>query len=64
MAWQAVKNAVVFAAMLYGGLALVLFLLQSQLVYYPNLPGREYLATPDQAGLPYESVTLSTPDGV
>ncbi len=64
MAWETTKNVVVFAAILYGGLALVLFLLQGQLIYYPNLPGREYLATPDQAGLPYESVTLSTPDGV
>lgn len=61
MSWETAKHAVVFAATLYGALLLVLFLLQDRLIYYPNLPIREYEATP---ALPYEAVTLTTSDGV
>jgi len=64
MVWETVKHALVFAATLYGALLLVLFLLQDRLVYYPNLPGREYEATPAQVNLPYEAVTLTGSDGV
>jgi len=51
------------AAMAYGGLALLLFLFQPSLVYYPEI-GREIAATPQQAGLPYEDVRLVTADGI
>ena len=51
------------AAMTYGGLALLLFLFQPSLVYYPEI-GREIAATPQQASLPYEDVRLVTADGV
>ena len=51
------------AAMTYGGLALLLFLFQPSLVYYPEI-GREIAATPQQAGLPYEDVRLVTADGI
>lgn len=64
MYWETAKHAFVFAASLYGVLLLALFLLQDRLVYYPNLPGREYEATPAQAGLPYETVTLTASDGI
>ena len=50
-------------ALAYAGLALVLYLFQSNLVYYPDI-GREIGATPEQAGLPYEDVRLVTADGV
>ncbi len=50
------------AAIAYGGLALLLFLFQPSLVYYPEI-GREIAATPQQAGLPYEDVRLVTADG-
>ena len=58
--WQ----TVMFVAIAYTALTLVLFLLQSHLVYYPNTPSREVTATPDQAGLAYESVNFTTEDGV
>jgi len=50
-------------ALAYGGLVLVLYLFQSNLVYYPDI-GREIGATPEQAGLPYEDVKLVTADGI
>lgn len=48
----------------YGALILALFAFQSHLVYYPNLPSRELVATPDRIGLSYESVAITTADGV
>jgi alpha-beta hydrolase superfamily lysophospholipase len=47
----------------YGGLALLLYILQSHLVFYPGT-GREIIATPNQVGLPYEDIQLKTSDGI
>lgn len=48
----------------YLALGLFLFLFQSRLLYYPNLPSRAVVATPERAGLVYESVEIVTEDGV
>lgn len=50
-------------AVAYVGLALVLYLFQARLVFYPGT-GREIIATPGQAGLPYEDIRLTTADGI
>lgn len=47
----------------YVGLALLLFLFQSQLVFYPQMD-RALSSTPAQIGLPFEEVQLRTADGV
>ena len=47
----------------YGGLALLLFVTQASLVFYPET-GREIVATPAQLGLPYEDLHLTTSDGI
>lgn len=64
MIWETLKNAALLAATLYGTMLLVLFLRQDGLVYYPDLPGREYEATPGDYKLPYENITLTASDGV
>lgn len=64
MFWEIAKHALMFAVALYAALMLVLFLRQDGMVYYPNLGGREYEATPAQTGLPYEAVTLTASDGI
>ncbi|MDI6745784.1 MAG: alpha/beta hydrolase [Rhodocyclaceae bacterium] len=51
------------AAMTYAGFALVLYLLQPSLIYFPEID-RAVTITPQQAGLPYEDVKLITSDGV
>jgi len=48
----------------YGALVLILFFFQSHLLYLPNVPSRAVVVTPDDAGLAYESVTITTEDGV
>jgi len=47
----------------YGGLALLLYIFQSHLVFYPET-GREITATPSQVGLAYEDIHLKTSDGI
>lgn len=61
---ETARQLIIFAAALYGALMLVLFLRQDSMIYYPDLGGREYEATPAQFGMPYEAVTLTTSDGI
>ncbi len=61
---KTIKNALILAATLYGAMLLTLFLRQDSLIYYPDLPNREYEATPKDYTLPYEEVTLTTSDGI
>jgi len=53
-----------FISAAYLAVLLFLFFSQERLLYYPNLPSRALTATPAQAGLAYEPVTLSTSDGL
>jgi fermentation-respiration switch protein FrsA (DUF1100 family) len=55
---------IVVAGLLYALLCAYLFFMQSRLLYYPNLPGRELRADPGDIGLEYESVILHTSDNV
>ena len=49
---------------LYGALCLYLFLMQSRLIFYPNLPSRKLISSPADIGLQYESVSIKTSDQV
>ena len=55
-------NLAIMILSAYALLAAVLFFAQSHLVYFPQM-GREHIATPEQQGLPYESVDIPTSDG-
>jgi len=46
----------------YGGIAMLLFLFQDRLAYYPQI-GRDIHTTPREHGMDYESLTLTTADG-
>jgi fermentation-respiration switch protein FrsA (DUF1100 family) len=60
LVWQ----TVLFVAIAYVVIMSVVFLLQSRLIYYPNLPSRAVTTTPAQIGLAYEPVKFTTEDGV
>ncbi|GAA5882152.1 hypothetical protein JCM1840_002029 [Sporobolomyces johnsonii] len=49
-----------------GGAGTALYLAQTRLIYPANFPqgSRQNVPTPDQFGMSYEDVTLTTPDGV
>jgi len=55
-------NIAIMATFAYAALVLVVFFAQPHLIYYPAI-GRDLVATPDQAGLAYETVKISTTDG-
>jgi fermentation-respiration switch protein FrsA (DUF1100 family) len=52
------------ATMTLGILSVYVYLMQSRMLYYPNLPGRALTATPADIGLEYQDVRLATEDGV
>jgi len=54
-------NLVITMAAIYLVLVLLVFWGQSRLIYFPGI-GREIVATPDQIGLAYESIEISTTD--
>jgi len=49
------------AVVAYIGLVIILFLLQSRLIYFPE---KQIMMTPEDVGLPYESVSVKTVDAV
>lgn len=51
-------------AMVYGAMLLFIFFYQNNLLYLPQIGGREMEATPEDVGLAYDSVTLTTSDQV
>ncbi len=49
---------------IYAALTALIYFRQSSLIYYPNMPGRALVATPQQIGLRYEDVDFVSEDGV
>lgn len=49
---------------LYIALTIYVYYMQSALIYYPNMPGRKLVATPQNIGLLYEDVALLTKDNI
>lgn len=64
MALSNVWSIVLLVAGGYVALLLFLYFYQSHLLYLPNLPSREILATPDALDLAFERVTIVTGDGI
>jgi hypothetical protein len=56
-------NALGILASAYGVLALLVYIFQSRLVFYPETD-REITITPSRIGLPYEDIHLKTSDGI
>ena len=54
---------VMIIAIAYGAFALLLLFTQHSLVYYPQIPTREIVATPDRIGLAYDEVEIITTVG-
>lgn len=55
-------SALIGLVAVYGMLCAALFAFQSKLIYFPHV-GREFAATPEQAGLAYDEVKITTEDG-
>ncbi len=64
MSFNSLISILFVILLVYCSLALYVYLMQPRLLFYPDLPGRKLVATPASIGLEYESVTLTTEDGV
>ncbi len=51
-------------ASIYLVIIALVYYSQSSLIYHPNMPGKNLIATPEQIGLNYQNVQLVTADGV
>lgn len=57
-------SIIVMAGGTYALILLFLFLAQSHLIYFPNIPSRALGPGPDSIGLAYETVDILTEDGI
>jgi len=64
MSLSNILSIVVLAAAAYGVVLLALFIFQSRLVYFPNMPSRAIGPAPDSIGLAFEPVDIITEDGI
>ena len=55
---------VLVVAACYGLLVVVVYFMQSRMLYLPEVPGRELAMTPADGGMDYEDVSIETADGV
>jgi fermentation-respiration switch protein FrsA (DUF1100 family) len=61
---SSIWKLLLFGACIYLGLVAFVYYIQSSLIYYPNMPGRNLVATPENIGLKYQNVQLVTADGI
>lgn len=62
-ALRALGLLLVAGAILVVALGSLLYIFQARLIFLPGTPGRDLRATPADAGLAYEDVTITTADG-
>lgn len=48
----------------YVALCIYVYYIQSSLIYYPDMPGRHLVATPENIGLAYQDVEIITTDNI
>lgn len=64
MPLNSVWSILLLALGTYLALGLLLFIFQAHFLYYPNIPTRSVLATPERIGLTYEPVEIITDDEI
>jgi len=48
----------------YAALSIYVYFMQSSMIFYPNMPGRNLVSTPEDIGLPYQDVEFFTEDNI
>ncbi len=59
-----ILKLVIIAIGVYAALSLYVYYMQSSLIYFPNMPGRELVTTPENINLTYQDVTFVTDDNI
>ena len=55
---------VMIAAAVYVAICATVYFMQSSLIFYPNIPGRTIIATPENINLSYQDVSFYTEDNI
>ncbi|MGB5178343.1 MAG: alpha/beta hydrolase [Gammaproteobacteria bacterium] len=64
MSLHSLLHLLLVAFITWCGITLYLYFSQSRMLYYPELPSRALDATPADIGLPFETIHLTTEDGI
>ena len=48
----------------YAAISIYVYYMQSSMIYYPNMPGRDLFATPEDIGLSYQDAEIITDDNI
>jgi len=48
----------------YAAISIYVYYMQSSMIYYPNMPGRDIFATPEDIGLSYQDAEIITDDNI
>lgn len=59
-----ILKLVIIGIGVYAALSLYVYYMQASLIFYPNMPGRDLVATPENIGLSYQDVEIVTEDDV
>ena len=55
---------VIILAAVYAAICAAVYYMQSSLIFYPNIPGRTIMATPENINLSYQDVSFYTEDNI
>jgi uncharacterized protein len=59
-----VLRFLLWVVLIYAVIVVLAWAFQGRLLYLPGMPGREHVATPEDAGMDYRELRLTTEDGV
>jgi uncharacterized protein len=60
---KSVATALLVGILVSAALVAFLWFRQESMLFLPNIPSRQHMATPDDIGLPYEALRIGTADG-
>ena len=61
---SAIWKIIIAGASIYAALCIYLYYMQESLIYYPNMPARDLISSPEDIGLTYQNVELVTDDNI
>jgi len=61
---SALWKLLIIGILAYAAMNAFVYFMQSRLIFYPNIPGRALVATPEDIGLPYENIEFVTEDNI
>ena len=59
-----ILKLVIIGIGVYAALSFYVYYMQASFIFYPNMPGRELVATPEDIGLSYQDIELVTEDNI